>query len=306
MLAVLYILFTARDLLISHKILFLISITTFLLATVHIVLALITDIQVTPSIHYTQAEVAIAQFEGLLGDSVIIWRVWVVWKRSLYVVALPIAATIAAFVVGILSAASLTSGTTLREVLPVPTGSLAIVNTALCTGLIAGRLVYLEWRMNQLMGSRSYTSVSYRKVILVVLESGAVLVTSNIIAMILEKLGNPGEHVVLNILSPLLGIAPTLIVVLAHLDIVIGNHANERYAESISISFAGRTIDRTFDTDHSASTKKAKVVTTISIVQDRRSDTGEYEMDYDNSRNGSLGAMHFSSRGEAESKVSMV
>lgn len=96
-LAVLYILFTARDLLISHKILFLISITTFLLATVHIVLALITDIQVTPSIHYTQAEVAIAQFEGLLGDSVIIWRVWVVWKRSLYVVALPIAATIAAF-----------------------------------------------------------------------------------------------------------------------------------------------------------------------------------------------------------------
>ncbi|OBZ73827.1 hypothetical protein A0H81_06048 [Grifola frondosa] len=216
MAAVLYIVLTARHLLPSHKGLFLVA---FIIVKV--------------PISNTQASVAIAQFLGLLGDSILIWRVWIVWNKKILIIVFPVLATVAAFVIGIISAAVITSVNSLNRLLPVPTGALA-VNSILCS--------YLEWRMAQISESTRFrTGRSYGKVILLVIESGAILASANIIALVLEKMENPGLHVILDILAPLLGLVPTLIVVLSHIDLALGNHANERCTRTVTSSFAAKT-----------------------------------------------------------------
>ncbi|PIL23361.1 hypothetical protein GSI_14672 [Ganoderma sinense ZZ0214-1] len=138
-------------------------------------------------------------------------------------------------VLGMMNAAGSISYNDLAKILPIPTVVLATGNTMLCTALIAGRLAYLDHLINgHLQFGVAKRLQSYRGAILMVVESGAVLATANVIGMVLLILQHPGLHVMLNITTQLTAIVPTTIVVLSHLHLILGDTANQ----TVSVHFA--------------------------------------------------------------------
>ena len=97
-------------------------------------------------------------FQGLLGDAVLIWRVWIVWNKRWSIVIIPFKATVANFgnlffsvsvsilaylgplVIGIIGTAANASNH-LGSIVFIPTAALYVVSTGLNTGLIVGRLL---------------------------------------------------------------------------------------------------------------------------------------------------------------------
>ncbi|KAM5530273.1 hypothetical protein V8D89_016052 [Ganoderma adspersum] len=182
-----------------------------------------------------QAAVTIAHFQNAFSDIVLIWRVWVVWNRNLRSIILPVLMLITRFALGMMNAAGSISYNELAKIVPIPTVVLAVGNTTLCTALIAGRLAYLDHLINgHLQFGTAKRFHSYRGAILMVVESGAVLATANIIAMVLLILQHPGLHVMLNITTQLTAIVPTTIVVLSYLQLTPGDTADQ----TASVHFA--------------------------------------------------------------------
>ncbi|KIP03843.1 hypothetical protein PHLGIDRAFT_121238 [Phlebiopsis gigantea 11061_1 CR5-6] len=235
-LAVLRILSTDKRLTFSRKMLFYDCIMLFLLASGHMAIELYSVYVVVSPIAGTQASVVIAMVTGILGDAIVIWRVWHVWGRRWWTIVIPCAATLVAFVIGIMSAAVLTSPNQLNNILPIPTAALALTSTALNTFMIAGRLIYQQWHNRRVLGAAYQGSGNNHLtgVILMIFESGAILFSGNLVALVLEKLNNPATHVVLNMIEPLFGLVPTVMLVLVHMNIAVGNHTNKQYTESLS------------------------------------------------------------------------
>ncbi|KAI0703680.1 hypothetical protein C8T65DRAFT_654746 [Cerioporus squamosus] len=239
MLAVLHIQLTSRHLLPTHKILLYIADLIFLLVTAHFTLLLYEVFSGTIPPHVLQAAVAVAQVELALGDFVLIWRVWVVWSRDWRVVALPVLTLFAGLAVGLASAVEAVSINALSKILPVPGVIMGVINNGLCTVLIVARLAYLDRLINGHLAFGAGRDKTYRGVILMMVESGAVLTIVNIISLVLERLRHPGLHVMLNILVPLASIVPTSIIVLSHLNLSPG----DTVIETLTVRFASRFED---------------------------------------------------------------
>ncbi|TFK78471.1 hypothetical protein K466DRAFT_77202 [Polyporus arcularius HHB13444] len=239
MLAVFHIQLTSRHLLPTHKILLYISDLIFLLVTAHFTLLLYETFSGTVPPRVLQAAVAVAQIELALGDFVLVWRVWVVWGRDWRVVVLPALTLLAGLAVGLASAVEAVSYNALSKILPVPGVIMAVINNGLCTMLIVARLAYLDALINGHLAFGAGRDKTYRGVILMMVESGAVLTIVNVISLVLERLRHPGLHVILNILVPLASIVPTSIIVLSHLKLSPG----DTVMETITVRFASRFED---------------------------------------------------------------
>ncbi|RDX45191.1 hypothetical protein OH76DRAFT_1018249 [Lentinus brumalis] len=239
MLAVFHIQLTSRHLLPTHKILLYISDLIFLLVTAHFTLLLYETFSGTVPPRVLQAAVAVAQIELALGDFVLVWRVWVVWSRDWRVVVLPALTLLAGLAVGLASAVEAVSYNALSKILPVPGVIMAVINNGLCTILIVARLAYLDALINGHLAFGAGRDKTYRGVILMMVESGAVLTIVNVISLVLERLRHPGLHVVLNILVPLASIVPTSIIVLSYLKLSPG----DTVMETITVRFASRFED---------------------------------------------------------------
>ncbi|RPD61352.1 hypothetical protein L227DRAFT_574423 [Lentinus tigrinus ALCF2SS1-6] len=239
MLAVLHIQLTSRHLLPTHKVLLYISDLIFLLVTAHFTFLLYEIFSGTVPPRVLQAAVATAQIELALGDFVLVWRVWVVWSRDWRIVILPILTLVASLVVGLASAIEADSYNALSKILPVPGVIMAVINNSLCTILIVSRLAYLDRLINGHLAFGAGRDKTYRGVILMMVESGAVLTIVNIISLVLERMRHPGLHVVLNILVPLASIVPTSIIVLSHLKLSPG----DTVMDTITVRFASRFED---------------------------------------------------------------
>lgn len=234
--AVLYICCTARNISRPQAGLYTLTFIMFLLASGHEAILLAEQLGGKITMRQTQAAVAIAQIMIAFADAILIWRVWVVWSKRHLVIVIPVMSTTTGLVIGLLSAATITSHDSLKELLPLPTLALGLANTIVCTALIAGRLVYLECKLSSALGITVYSTRSYRKIVLLVVESGALLVSLNTIAMVLMETNNPALHIVLNLGMPLCGIVPTIIIVLAHFDLILGNHYSQRCTSSTVLS----------------------------------------------------------------------
>ncbi|KAI0800255.1 hypothetical protein C8Q74DRAFT_400794 [Fomes fomentarius] len=227
----------------THKFMLALADLMFILTTIHICLLLYETFTATIPPRILQTAVAVAQVELAIGDLVLIWRVWVVWNRSIRIVILPALALIAGLGVGLAYAAEAVSYNNLSRILPVPSVILSLANTSICTALIAGRVAYFGYLANRYkLQSGSGRDHTYRGVILMIIESGAVLTCAHLISLTLARLKHPGLHVMLNILVPLANIVPTAIIVLSHAKLALGDTMNETMA---SIHFATRVEDST-------------------------------------------------------------
>lgn len=160
--------------------------------------------------------------QTLLGDSVIIWRCYIVYDKRLILVALPLLFTIPALIAGVLILNIMSH--LLRADLPdiVNDGqkgqftkclTIYFVMTLLiniyCTGAIIWR-IYSTSRFQRFFGK-------LRPTVIILVESGA-LYTSSIIAYLCTYLSSPtsaGQWAALDIITPLVGIVFCLIILQA-------------------------------------------------------------------------------------------
>jgi len=76
-------------------------------------------------------------------------------------------------------------------------------------------------------------------------ESGALYATCQLISLILNYVGSNGLSVMLNLEIPLIGILPTLIIVLVHFNMVPGTDTSHSYAATLNFH---TTTNITLDT----------------------------------------------------------
>jgi len=125
--------------------------------------------------------------------------------------------------------------------------ALIVTNTLLCTLLIVGKIWYMQCRLRQVTNGTMALS-SYKGAVALIIESGALYATSQLLCLTLYHVKNPGLPVLLNMHIPLIGILPTLIIVLVHFNMVPGSHTTEQY----TATFVRHSI--TLDTIHSTAT----------------------------------------------------
>jgi hypothetical protein len=93
---------------------------------------------------------------------------------------------------------------------------LLAVNNILCTCLIAGRILYIRHKNAVLFGNMSRTIEGYMSAVLLIVESGTIYTLLVLLQIALSFTNSAGARIVNVAIIPLLGVLPTLIVVLAH------------------------------------------------------------------------------------------
>jgi len=151
----------------------------------------------------------------LIGDSIVIYRVYIVWEKRLSVIVIPSLLVIAVSVLGALSVSAVTDNP-LQPLKPnlILSSRFAFILT-LCanvvsTGLIAGRLLYFARKFNRLLPR---TAISYYDLIALVIESAALYPLALIAFLTLYGLNMSAQFVVLGALYQIIGIVPSLIIV---------------------------------------------------------------------------------------------
>jgi len=152
---------------------------------------------------------------GALADLMLIYRLWLVWDRSYYVVILPLImclgslVTVFAVVYEVSHATLTTTYATAITNWAYSFLSLGLAQNAIVTGLI----VFKIWTIN--IGVRGHTSTvsSLWPVIAVLMESGALYSSSVMITLITYVTQNNGSAVMTDIVVPIIGITFMLIIV---------------------------------------------------------------------------------------------
>ncbi|KAG6844173.1 hypothetical protein H0H87_009143 [Tephrocybe sp. NHM501043] len=210
-----------------QKLLFWASITMFMISAVHLGL-------VMQQFSVPAEDLPLANFQAqivlsfVIGDLVLIWRVWVIWGRNCWVAAGPFAIMVVA--AGLtFNLAGMTETRPFFTVAPV---AMIVANTTICTLLIAGKIWYMHHQVQKTSGGTMKSSSGYKGAMILIIESGSLYALSQLISLILDRTGNVGLPVMLNLEIPLIGILPTLIVLLVHFNMVPGNSSGSSKAPS--------------------------------------------------------------------------
>ncbi|KAG6846634.1 hypothetical protein H0H93_012717 [Arthromyces matolae] len=119
-----------------HRILFSASIAMFIISVVHLGLVMQQFSAAVVPVGNFQTQIVLSVFQFVIGDMVLIWRVWVIWGKNYFIAAGP-------FIIMIIAAALTFNLATLTETRPFFTTApvaLIVANTSICTLLIAGRI----------------------------------------------------------------------------------------------------------------------------------------------------------------------
>jgi len=220
--------------------LFCVSIVMFLVAIAHLGLVVqqIAAAELLPA--NLQAQLVLVGIQFMLGDMVFIWRVWVVWGHNCWI-------AIGPFVTMAIGAGFVFSTAVHEEEnspLLVASVAMIVANTTICTLLIAGRIWYSRYQVRdvrQMSGCATYGGFS--KTVILFIETGVLITASQVTCLILNFVNSPGLHILLDLQMPLIGILPTLIIVVVHFDLVVGpvmSHASQ----SRGTSFKARHISQ--------------------------------------------------------------
>lgn len=228
-----------------HKILFGASITMWFIAVAHLALLIQeASIGVKPLRPVGQAVILLSMFQYVIGDLILIWRVWVIWNRNYWIAAGPFALMVTAASFTCKMAVAPENHNFFFSTVPVV---LIVANTSICTLLIAGRVWFMQYRLRKIADTVmvSYASQTwFGGAIALLVESGALYATCQLISLILNYIGSNGLSVMLNLEIPLIGILPTLIIVLVHFNMVPGTDTSHSYAATLNFhTTTGITLD---------------------------------------------------------------
>ncbi|GAV99596.1 cop9 signalosome complex subunit 1 [Lentinula edodes] len=187
---------------------------------------------------YTLAQLAIEWTNCACADSILIWRVWILWNHSLYVVIVPIILVIVSTTSGYLvcwsmnavdSSASSDFGDLFGPAVEKWAILLAIcvmLTNIICTGMIAGRIWWHNRETQKAMGLNGMPH-KYRTIFYGILESGALYLLAWIVAILLYLINTSAIIPMLDIISQLSGIVPALIVIIVSRSIDAATHYEE-------------------------------------------------------------------------------
>ncbi|RDX54211.1 hypothetical protein OH76DRAFT_1342043 [Lentinus brumalis] len=207
----------------------------YVLATIHMSLALVRLIQgfifyrdtITPILYFANISVRLNMAKDyiyitnlVLGDLVVVWRMYVVWGKNPWVVVFPLIMTAGELISGY--------GAISQWLLPHPNPPtmikwgtsmyvLSMATNILVTAAIASRIWYVTRRTQAVMGETG--SNRYSRVILLIVESGALIAAAKLIEFTLFKLapvdglvGLNAMYIVYESMPQLTGLVPTAIV----------------------------------------------------------------------------------------------
>ncbi|KIK59371.1 hypothetical protein GYMLUDRAFT_44722 [Collybiopsis luxurians FD-317 M1] len=214
-----------------------ITVVMYLISTTHVILALQIDYNAFAinrnadevfnrlgGYPTTLAQLALEFTNCAFADSILIWRVWVLWNRRWTIIVLPICLVLASAtssyiyvyeVSKINSTQAKFSDVFARhtEVVSVIFASCIVATNLLCTGLIAGR-IWWHNRQLQLSLGRQVASRRYRAIFFTILESGTIYSMAWVLLIILDLANSNAVFPMIDMVAQLTGIVPALIVVL--------------------------------------------------------------------------------------------
>ncbi|KAI0664486.1 hypothetical protein C8Q70DRAFT_1049959 [Cubamyces menziesii] len=154
------------------------------------------------------------------GDLVVVWRLYVVWGKNYWYALLPFLMCVSEFIVGY--------GAVSQWLLPHPDGpemvrwgtamfSISMATNVCVTAVIASRIWYVSMRTQRVMGVES--SGRYNRVILLIVESGALISATKLTEFVLFRIA-PGDgigglnamYILYEIVPQITGIVPTMII----------------------------------------------------------------------------------------------
>ncbi|CCL98627.1 uncharacterized protein FIBRA_00629 [Fibroporia radiculosa] len=191
----------------------------------------------------------------VIGDSVLVWRLYVVWGKNIWIAIFPLCMILATAITGYVAI-----GQWLNPALQSTNINMAVFNDSVrwvtamyavslstnvsVTAITAGRIWWVSYRGRKIASATS--GARYTRVIILLLESGAMLAAMKIMEFILFEIAGTGIGgdnalwIVLEAMPQAMGIMPTLIV----LAVTSGYTRNDDFYKaktsvvSISMRFA--------------------------------------------------------------------
>ncbi|EJU01331.1 hypothetical protein DACRYDRAFT_22507 [Dacryopinax primogenitus] len=171
----------------------------------------------------------------IIGDSVIVWRCWIVWRKKWVVVAFPILMVVGEAIAGYVAIGKYLSPdlTTDTSIKPWGTAmfSISLATNILVTSLTAGRIWWISRTTNKLMagtgaGTRSLAAIT------LIIESGLAITLAKIIEFATFQIAFAGTvnmqaiYIMFELMPQLFGIVPTVII----LSIQVGVTSSKAYS----------------------------------------------------------------------------
>ncbi|KAF8891393.1 hypothetical protein BD779DRAFT_1784783 [Infundibulicybe gibba] len=150
----------------------------------------------------------------LIGDTILVWRLYVVWGGKYYIHVFPAVMLVGTAVSGYISVAHLAHLTSVDALFLVAktllvTWSLTIATQVSASALIAGRI----WWISRQPASATHLAHRSRPIIWMIIESGAIYTISTIILLILFDLKTQAGSIIADITLQIGAIIPTAIIV---------------------------------------------------------------------------------------------
>ncbi|KAF9477151.1 hypothetical protein BDN70DRAFT_881503 [Pholiota conissans] len=191
-----------------------------------------------------------------LADSLLIYRLWIVWSGINAIIILPSTLFIGTLASGIAGVAMFWQTTKKNQVvdLGIAFHSCSVAMNIIATALIAGKLLYQRKLIKELGGEHS---MEYLSASAIFAESGALYSITGIIYIPLYATNSPLIYVFAPLLEAASGIAPTLIVLRIALGVAVSRRTNSeitalqaksrknrRSTELSAIAFASEDEDK--------------------------------------------------------------
>ncbi|KAF9468228.1 hypothetical protein BDZ94DRAFT_1209133 [Collybia nuda] len=183
------------------------------------------------------AKIILHSINCILGDGIVVWRCYHVWGQKWGVCIIPIVLVIASAACGlgqgIMFAQSKTTHSAFASTLAHWNGSLYILSlttNVLVTILIAARIWYLSLKSGSSFANSSF---KYRRVLTLIVESGAIYSSSLIMLITLYFLNSNAFYIIYDPIGQLTAIIPTMIIVMTSLGLTydrIPQHESTTYA----------------------------------------------------------------------------
>ncbi|KAF9455989.1 hypothetical protein BDZ94DRAFT_1276776 [Collybia nuda] len=175
------------------------------------------------SIPANVAKVIIHTVNSILGDGIVVWRCYHVWGRSWWICIVPvlliIASAVCGFGQGVIFAQAKTTHSAFVSTLARWNGSLFVLSlttNVVVTTLIAARIWYLARESGSSFANSSF---KYRRVLTLIVESGAIYSSALIIEITLYFLNSNAFYIVYDPIAQLTAIVPTMIIVMTSLGL---------------------------------------------------------------------------------------
>ncbi|KAK0472287.1 hypothetical protein IW261DRAFT_816771 [Armillaria novae-zelandiae] len=173
------------------------------------------------------SQLSLESINIVLGDSIVIWRAWTLWSRKTWVIitsATLLTGTTAAAIGLVRAFATAPPGISVFDNASLSSWAIAFIASTLVTNVWATTLVaYRTWTHSKII--REITGEGLRDrfrrqngVLSLLIESGIFYSTTWFIAIIAFICGNNGVYIVVDMLSQLTAIYPTLIITLVCLQ----------------------------------------------------------------------------------------